>query len=276
MKSRERRLSSWSNATCAMPPCEALSSRRGRRPHHAQKDRVGTWYILRLTSDDNVLVRTGRRGAVADDARAREVGLRYSSCEADEQRGAIRCGAGGAKGGGQGECGPAKHAPDLEPHKRDKDAGSYTAKTCRRYPRWEPYAGKPHVRILQRGARGNSRPYRDRRELSRFSAARQGLAARGARAQPSMPVDRWFLTPDALVCIIYGSLLLRALKGHRVRSAGTSLGICWEQSPVASEHGEDDRLLDAGRMVGSARRAISAGSPVTLARPHSLSLRAFA
>src|SRR5258708_12951242 len=45
MNSRERRLSSWSNATCAMPLCEALSSRRGRGPHHAQIDRVGTWDI---------------------------------------------------------------------------------------------------------------------------------------------------------------------------------------------------------------------------------------
>src|ERR1700746_3163271 len=51
MKSRERRLSSRPNATCAMPLCEALSSRRGRRPHHAHKDRVGTWDIPRLTSD---------------------------------------------------------------------------------------------------------------------------------------------------------------------------------------------------------------------------------
>src|SRR5262245_51520309 len=50
MKSRERGLSSWSNATCAMPLCEALSSRRGRGPHHAHKDRVGTWDIPRLTT----------------------------------------------------------------------------------------------------------------------------------------------------------------------------------------------------------------------------------
>ena len=51
--------------------------------------------------------------------------LRHSSCEADEQSGAIRCGAirgganrcgvGGAKGGDQGECGPAAHAPDSAP-----------------------------------------------------------------------------------------------------------------------------------------------------------------
>ena len=37
-------MNKW-NATCAMPLCEALSSRRGRGPHHAQKDRVGTWEI---------------------------------------------------------------------------------------------------------------------------------------------------------------------------------------------------------------------------------------
>ena len=45
---------------------------------------------------------SGRRGAVADDARAREVRLRHSSWEADEQCGAIHCGAGGAKGGAEG------------------------------------------------------------------------------------------------------------------------------------------------------------------------------
>ena len=69
-------------------------------------------------------------------------------CEADEQSGANRCGAGGAKGGDQGESGPATHAPNSAPHKRVKDAGSHTAAySCRGYPRWEPYAGKLHVRI---------------------------------------------------------------------------------------------------------------------------------
>ena len=34
-----------------------------------------------------------------------------------------------------------------------QDVGSSTAANCRRYPRWEPYAGKPHVRIWA-GARG--------------------------------------------------------------------------------------------------------------------------
>ena len=31
--------------------------------------------------------------------------------------------------------------------------GSHTATYCRHYPRWEPYAGKPHVRIWAGGAR---------------------------------------------------------------------------------------------------------------------------
>src|SRR6266540_3901209 len=33
-----------------MPLREALSSRRGRGPHHAQKDRDGTWEVPRLTT----------------------------------------------------------------------------------------------------------------------------------------------------------------------------------------------------------------------------------
>src|SRR5271155_3178362 len=70
---------------------------------------------------------SGRRGAVADDARTWGVRLRHSSCEADEQSGAIRCGAGGAKGGGCGECEPAKHGPDTAPGNRVTGAGAHTA-----------------------------------------------------------------------------------------------------------------------------------------------------
>src|SRR5207302_4627515 len=80
---------------------------------------------------------SGRRGAVADDARAREVGPRHSSCEAGEQDSelsggalrwrASRCGAGGAKGWDQGKCGPAKHVPDAESGERVTSAGTHTA-----------------------------------------------------------------------------------------------------------------------------------------------------
>ncbi len=70
---------------------------------------------------------SGRRGAVADDERTRGVRLRHSSWEADEQGGAIRRGAGGAKGGGQGKCGPAKRVPGAEPGKRVTGVGPHTA-----------------------------------------------------------------------------------------------------------------------------------------------------
>src|ERR1700752_1996866 len=81
MKSGERRLYSWSNATCAMPLCEALSSRRGRRPHHAQKDRVGTWDIscLAVTCCRRRSA-SGRRRVGDEEARAREGGPRQSVC----------------------------------------------------------------------------------------------------------------------------------------------------------------------------------------------------
>jgi hypothetical protein len=78
----------------------------------------------------------------------------HSSWEADEQSGAIRCGVGGAKGGDQGECAPTRHVLDTQsrlsvPH----GVGSHTATYCRQHPRWEPYAGKPHVRSCAGGAR---------------------------------------------------------------------------------------------------------------------------
>jgi hypothetical protein len=68
-----------------------------------------------LASDRGLIRRrpaSGRRGAVADDVRTREVGRGHSSCEAGERGRVTCCGAGGAKGRGQGECGPAKHASD--------------------------------------------------------------------------------------------------------------------------------------------------------------------
>ena len=66
--------------------------------------------------------------------------------------GVSRSGVGGAKGRDRGECGPAKHAPDAEPGKRVTGAGTHTASFCRCHPRWEPYAGKPHVRFCAGGA----------------------------------------------------------------------------------------------------------------------------
>jgi hypothetical protein len=63
-----------------------------------------------------------------------------------------RSGAGGAKGGDQGECGLAKHALDTAPGSRVTGAGPHAASIRRLDPRWEPYAGKPHVRFCAGGA----------------------------------------------------------------------------------------------------------------------------
>src|SRR6266704_2282907 len=100
---------------------------------------------------------SGRPEAVADDERGEEVRLADSTCEAGEQSGTPRCGAGGAKGGGQGECEPAKHAPDSEPGKCVTGAGAHTASRNEKrfavtYPRWEPYARIGPVRFCAGGA----------------------------------------------------------------------------------------------------------------------------
>src|SRR5665811_2405303 len=72
--------------------------------------------------------REGANKAVADDARKWGVRLRYSSWEANEQSRATGRGVGGAKGGGRGECEPAKHAPGAVPGKRVTGAGAHTAR----------------------------------------------------------------------------------------------------------------------------------------------------
>jgi hypothetical protein len=64
-----------------------------------------------------------------------------------------RSGVGGAKGVDQGECGLAKHALDSAPGSRVTSAGPHAANVSRLDPRWEPYAGKPHVRFCAGGAR---------------------------------------------------------------------------------------------------------------------------
>src|SRR5262249_11472121 len=78
----------------------------------------------------------------------REVGPRHSSWEAGEQSEAIRRGVGGAKGGDQGECGPAKHVPDAEPGKRVTGAGTHTASNGRHTPEVGAVCGKAARTVL--------------------------------------------------------------------------------------------------------------------------------
>jgi hypothetical protein len=80
------------------------------------------------------------------------------SNEADEQCGTARCtancsgvgssGAGGAKSGDQGECGPAKHVLDSEPGLRVTSAGPHTASFCRHTPEVGAVCGKAARTVL--------------------------------------------------------------------------------------------------------------------------------
>ena len=83
--------------------CKRIVSEPGRS--RVWPSLLGEYQVRRSAS--------GRRGAVADDARAWEVGRGHSSCEAGEQGRAICCGV--RKSRGQGECAPSKHAPDTVP-----------------------------------------------------------------------------------------------------------------------------------------------------------------
>ena len=47
--SQRPRVSIRSKATCAAPLREVLTLCRGLRPHHLQKDRIGSWEISGLT-----------------------------------------------------------------------------------------------------------------------------------------------------------------------------------------------------------------------------------
>src|SRR5215468_4920908 len=59
-----------------------------------------------------------------------------------------RSGVGGAKGGGQGECAPAKHVLDSEPGSRVTGAGAYTASNCRHTPEVGAVCGKAARTVL--------------------------------------------------------------------------------------------------------------------------------
>src|SRR4051795_9715907 len=102
------------------------TTRRGLRPWHVRTllgREPGDLAAGRKLSNRPA---SGRRGAIADDERPREVRPRHSSYEADEQGRATGCGAGGAKGGDRGERGTAKHVPGAEPGKRVPGAGPCT------------------------------------------------------------------------------------------------------------------------------------------------------
>src|SRR5215813_9172164 len=121
---------------------------------------------------------TSRLSERAEAGRTLDLSRLYS-CEAGEQRGApcgaIRgggnCGgASGAKGGGQGECGPAKHVPDAEPGERVTGSGTHTAHICRYDPEVGAVCGKAARTVLcgGRAMKRTSLPLRSREFIVGF------------------------------------------------------------------------------------------------------------
>jgi len=144
--SQERRPCRESNATWTGPLSEAMPALPGSKSRSRAK---GSRRNLGdpAFGQGNPASGPHREGKpIADDERTREVGPSSSSCEAGEQGGAIRRGAGGAKGWDQGECKPATPGPDAEPGNRDTGAGAHTSnrKTaiCRHSPEVGAVCGK--------------------------------------------------------------------------------------------------------------------------------------
>src|SRR5262245_35377319 len=123
------------------------TAQRGRRPGMCRSFLGGNREIPRPTNRSKAAwSASGRRRAIADDARTREVRLCRSSWEVGEQGRAIGCGIDGAKGRDQGKCGPANHAPGSEPGKRVTCAGTHTTSSKAKEEGTVHLASPPHQR----------------------------------------------------------------------------------------------------------------------------------
>src|SRR5262249_40920067 len=122
-----------------------------------------------------------------------EVGPRHSSWEAGEQSGAIRRGVGGAKGGDQGECEPAKHVPDAEPDERVTGAGAAYGKHLPSHTQGGSRMRESRTYGSVRGARDETRVPTATEARVHHAARRRGggVAARGAGAAAAEGQSNW-------------------------------------------------------------------------------------
>jgi hypothetical protein len=150
------------------------------RPHHVQRDRIGSWEVSRPTVS------------------------RHSSWEADEQSGAIRRGVGGAKGRDRGEYEPTKHAPNSEPGKRDTGRWLVYGNSLPSLPEVGAVCGKA-ARMVLCGGRAMKRaslPLRRRQLITLLGGAAVSKSPRWTSIQGSFPLTARFE-------MLTGILLLR-------------------------------------------------------------------
>jgi hypothetical protein len=128
-----------SKATCVDPLCEGLSLSwvEGPITHKGKTSELGDLAFGRAK-----VCCTGSHGEgdepKAYDERTREVRPRSRSCEVHERSWATRGGVDGAKGGDQGKCGLAKHAPNSVSGWCVTCAGSHTTRRAFRLSRQTP------------------------------------------------------------------------------------------------------------------------------------------
>ena len=99
----------------------------------------------------------GRCNADACDARLGEVRHQHSTEEAREQCATTGSGAGGGKGGDQGEQASTSHVPDAEPGARVPGVDACTASQPWGHPRWSNAACR-HIPKVGAGWGSTSRP----------------------------------------------------------------------------------------------------------------------
>jgi hypothetical protein len=171
--SQRPRLWTWSKAICAGPLCEAPSLCRGRRTHHARKERVGTWEASCLPAAAQAV--PGRVGKSARTTPAMDGHEESDGCivpsKPANKAGRAGGGGGGGKAPDRGEGGATNHAPDTVPalacHMRHHAYG----------PKWDrpanpsPPTGPSSPEIGARCGKAARRDLRGGRGATRFPTA---------------------------------------------------------------------------------------------------------
>ena len=162
-----------SKATWAASLCEMPSLRRGRRPHHVRKERVGTREVScpAKAPEPTGPHREGEKPKPMMHGHEKSDSAIVAMKPPNKDRVTGR-GGGGAKGGGQGEREPMPHVPDIRAGK-----ACHRRRSAYGRPRGPPSIIRGGSRMQEsctygsvRGAPCNGCPYRNRCLATAISA----------------------------------------------------------------------------------------------------------